>query len=72
MTSTTQSVLAGGAAQPVLTPKDLAAQLGVSTDTLKNWRAARTGPRWFRMGPRLIRYSAAEVDAWMASQADAA
>lgn len=59
-------------AQSVLTPKEVAAELKVHTDTLKNWRAAGTGPKWFRMGPRLIRYYAASVEDWKTSQANAA
>lgn len=53
-----------------LTPKEVAAQLGVHTDTLKNWRAGGTGPKWFRMGPRLIRYPADGIEAWLAERPD--
>lgn len=47
------------------TPETLAAHLGVTLATLENWRISGYDPAWFQLGER-IRYSAADVDAWLA------
>jgi len=38
---------------------------------LENWRLSGYGPAWFQLG-ELIRYSATDVDAWLALQFDQA
>ncbi len=45
----------------------LAARLGVSRATLQSWRYAGKGPRYIKIG-RLIRYRAADVDAYLRVQ----
>lgn len=45
----------------------LAAQLSVSRSTLQSWRYAAKGPRFIKIG-RLIRYRAADVDAYLRAQ----
>ncbi|WP_081639907.1 helix-turn-helix transcriptional regulator [Actinomadura flavalba] len=37
----------------------------VSVATLRRWSRLGIGPRAHRVGPRLVRYRKAEVDAWM-------
>jgi len=50
---------------PVLTLPQLAAQLGVSVQTLYDLRCQGRGPRGFRVG-RELRFRVSEVDAWLA------
>lgn len=35
--------------------------LGVSAKTLQNWRALRKGPRYRKIGARLVRYHVADL-----------
>ncbi|MFJ7063182.1 helix-turn-helix transcriptional regulator [Streptomyces microflavus] len=49
-----------------LTPIDLADLLGVSIETIYQWRRKDTGPRGFRVG-RHLRYDPEDVRAWVAS-----
>ncbi len=51
----------------LLTAEEVAALLAVSTRTLANWRVLRKGPRWIRLGERCIRYSRADLSAFIAS-----
>jgi hypothetical protein len=46
-----------------LTPEELAARWRVSVDTLRNWRSARTGPAYQKIG-RKIAYTLADVQSW--------
>ncbi len=62
MTTTTHPETGLG---PVLTLSQLAAQLGVSVQTLYDLRSQGRGPRGFRVG-RELRFRVAEVDAWLA------
>jgi len=50
---------------PVLTLSQLAAQLGVTVQTLYDLRSQGRGPRGFRVG-RELRFRVGEVDAWLA------
>ena len=62
----TTAITSAAAATVVLyTPETLAAHLGVTLATLENWRLSGYGPTWFQLG-ELIRYSATDVDAWLA------
>ena len=51
----------------LLTPRQLAVQLGVTTRTLANWRKAGVGPPAISVGRggRLLRYRAESVAAWL-------
>ncbi|MFZ9754368.1 MAG: helix-turn-helix domain-containing protein, partial [Cyanobium sp.] len=66
-TGTTAISSAAAAAVVLYTPETLAAHLGVTLATLENWRLSGYGPAWFQLG-ELIRYSATDVDAWLALQ----
>ena len=50
----------------MITQDELACQLGVSKQTLFNWRLSRKGPPHVRIGSR-IRYRVEDVKAWIAS-----
>jgi excisionase family DNA binding protein len=47
-----------------LTERDLAALLGVGVSTVQQWRYAGRGPRYVKLGARLVRYHRADVEAW--------
>lgn len=53
------------AAGCLLTDAELAALYGVSLQTVRNWRWRGEGPRWVRLGARCIRYTAADVQAFI-------
>ncbi|SBV00558.1 Helix-turn-helix domain-containing protein [Streptomyces sp. Ncost-T6T-1] len=51
-----------------LTPRQVAEELGVSPQTLANWRWAGVGPRYTKLGDGRtspIRYQRGDVDAWL-------
>jgi len=39
--------------------------LGVSRQSLANWRCFGRGPKYYRIGSRMIRYSPADLQAFM-------
>ena len=68
-TPVTPAISSSAAAPAVVlyTPETLAVHLGVTLATLENWRLSGYGPTWFQLG-ELVRYSATDVDAWLALQ----
>lgn len=44
--------------------REAAAMLGVQRKTLQNWRALRKGPRYRKIGARLVRYHVADLAAF--------
>lgn len=46
----------------VLSPRQVAERLGVSTRTLARWRVKKHGPRFFVVGTRTIFYPITEVE----------
>ena len=54
-------------AAPLLTPGDLAAELGLPVRTLEMWRYRGTGPRFVKIG-RHVRYRRPDVDRWLNSR----
>jgi excisionase family DNA binding protein len=50
---------------PVVTMSQLAAQLGVSVQTLYDLRSQGRGPRGFRVG-RELRFRVSEIECWLA------
>jgi hypothetical protein len=46
----------------LLDTKEAAKILGVKPDRLKVWRTKGTGPRWHRIGPKLIRYNLKDLE----------
>jgi excisionase family DNA binding protein len=53
----------------VYSPAELADLLRVSVSLLERWRAAGDGPRFVRLGRRVLRYRKADVDAWLLERA---
>jgi excisionase family DNA binding protein len=53
---------------PLLSPKQASEVLGIPTGTLADWRSQRRGPPFYKIEGHLIRYSQAELDAWVAGQ----
>lgn len=44
---------------------EAAAILGVSPRTLEGWRLKQIGPKYSRLGPRLVRYRCSDLAAWI-------
>lgn len=51
----------------LLRPRELSELLGVPVGTLANWRSARTGPPFVKIG-RHVRYRRGDVDEWIAAR----
>jgi predicted DNA-binding transcriptional regulator AlpA len=51
----------------LLTPKQVAEKLQVDVQLLNQWRSARKGPKFHKLG-RFIRYKADELQEWIDSQ----
>jgi len=54
----------------LLTPQAAAARLFVKPTTLERWRRAGHGPRCVRIGRRVIRYRAVDLDRWLQRHLD--
>lgn len=54
--------------EPLLTPQDVAARLGVSTTTLATWRCTKRYPLTYIKVGRLVRYRLADVETFEASR----
>ncbi|MEY8099851.1 helix-turn-helix transcriptional regulator [Falsihalocynthiibacter sp. S25ZX9] len=54
--------------QILLTPKDVAVRLGISTTTLATWRCTKRYPLAYVKVGRLVRYRAGDVDAFEISR----
>ena len=53
--------------ESLLTPVDVAKELGIPTSTLANWRYQGLGPRYLHIG-RHVRYLVEDVDDWIRTQ----
>jgi predicted site-specific integrase-resolvase len=49
----------------LLTPQEVAEMLQVTETTLKQWRAAGTGPSYVRLNRKTIRYAEEHVRHWI-------
>lgn len=54
---------------PLLDDKQVSELTGISVGTLRWWRHDGThGPRWFKLGPRAVRYRTSDVEAWISER----
>jgi predicted DNA-binding transcriptional regulator AlpA len=56
---------------PLLTPDETSALLGIPVKTLAHWRTQRTGPLALRLGSH-VRYRVSDLKAWLEERADEA
>lgn len=52
----------------LLTTADAARRLAVAPTTMTKWRLRGEGPRWRKIGAHLVRYAAADLDAFIAER----
>ena len=52
----------------LLPPSAVAERVGLSKQTLANWRSLRTGPPWVKLG-RLVRYPEDRLETWLEENA---
>lgn len=57
--------------EKLLSPEELADQLGVPIGTIYRWNYVRSGPPAIKVG-RHVRYRPADVDRWLDAQASEA
>ena len=53
---------------PVLRAPEAARYLGLSKSTLAKWRMSGNGPRYVKLGARVVAYSQDELDRWRQSR----
>jgi excisionase family DNA binding protein len=51
---------------PLFTTEAAAEYLDVSVNTLLAWRQQGRGPRWVRVGDRLVKYRRSDLEAYIA------
>ena len=56
----------------LLDEREAAAILGASVQTLRNWRWRREGPRFRKIGLRMVRYRRADLEAFVEGEGRAA
>jgi len=54
--------------QILLTPKQVAERLGLSVNTLIDWRWRRVGPPWTKISSKCVRYIEEELERWVLEQ----
>jgi excisionase family DNA binding protein len=52
---------------PLLTPTEVAKELGLPPRTVEQWRYRNLGPRYVKVG-RHVRYRPADIDVWIEQQ----
>lgn len=55
---------------PWFAPDDAATYLGLSVRGLEDMRAKGTGPRFHKVGARVVRYHRDDLDAWLRSDGE--
>jgi predicted DNA-binding transcriptional regulator AlpA len=53
--------------EPLLTPDEVAAMIACPTSTLRGLRAVGKGPRYIRLGHKVIRYRRADIEDYIAA-----
>ena len=54
--------------QNLMNAKQAAEFLGVSEGTMYEYRALGTGPKYIRIGGRLVRYRLSDINVWLENQ----
>lgn len=49
----------------LLSTPEAARHLGIAEQTLRGWRAEGRGPPYVKIGSKLVRYRAADLEAWI-------
>lgn len=65
-------VSGGGSTPPLLTPEELAHQLGIDVERLRQLRQEGTGPAYIMIGSRIVRYLGWDVGQWLDDASEAA
>lgn len=60
--------LSTSASERLLSTAQVADWTGVSQNTLRFWRWDGRGPRWFRLGPKTVKYKTGDVQQWVDAQ----
>lgn len=55
--------------ESLMTPVQVAELLAIPLRTLQYWRDRRMGPAYLTLGPKLIRYRRADIDAFLVGAA---
>ncbi len=50
-----------------LTQQEAAARLGITPEALRKWRRFGRGPKFLRLGQKLIRYREEDIEAFIAA-----
>ena len=56
-------------ANPLLTPAEASAQLGLTPGALAQLRHTGGGPRFIKLTAKAVRYRQSDLDAWIAAKA---
>ena len=56
--------------KPVMRTAEAAAYLGFTPGTLRFWRHRNEGPKWFRLGQKIVMYRVEDLDKWIAENYD--
>lgn len=59
-------------AERILSTAEVAKWIGVSENTMRFWRWDGRGPKWFKIGAKIVKYRESDVVAWINEQYDAA
>lgn len=55
---------------PLLTERQAAEYINASPRSMQTWRRQGHGPRFCRLGSRMIRYRRSDLDAWVSGDAN--
>jgi len=61
----TPAKLASGASSNLLTPEEVAEQIGLSVETLAQWRSQKKGIPFVKVSRNCVRYRKSDLDDWI-------
>lgn len=56
----------------LLTTNESSVVIKAAPATMRNWRTLKKGPRWVRVGQKMIRYRYADLEAFIAASTEEA